>query len=633
MSVNNRNMRRSVLSSICLLLSLMAKAQVATILEDSTDIEYKSPTNCVTYHRLTVLISSERGNGHAAFHAQGSDSRSMTGFSGKLEYTDGSKGVKIRQSDLLRSEYSKEMASDSYFYHYEPSPARYPYIVTYEWTMSDQDAIFVLQPFVPQDAADVNVKHAVCNVTYNPEHKMLTAFNHMTPPDAKTLPDGRCRMTIHVDDLPAIKDEIFMPDPDQFLPIAYFIPETFKVGSTSGVMSSWEEYGKWLYQLMQGRGELTGAIKQKLHELTDGVQDPYVKLLKVYRLLEETTRYVSIQLGIGGWQPAKASEVSTRGFGDCKGLSNYMVAMLKEVGIEADYAVICMDHHRHIPDDLANVALLNHAIVRARLPERDVWIECTNPKLPLGYIHEGIAGHDAILVTEQGGKRITLPGYDATENTDSIHIGIVVNADGSATLKVTEEEHNVCFEHSMPLLDAKSDDQRKSIRNLLTLPDFTFLSHSVSQGKRNDRVSEERQPVLVTQFEGTSRRYANITGTRLFVSPFPLSLMGKTTPTKQRINPVQITDNDRSVCLLSELTIPEGYEVEYIPEATEEKTEYGTISFSHEADGNIIKSTLRLSLSSTVFPSDKYQEICQFINKQAELVNTKIVIKKLIINN
>ena len=53
------------------------------------------------------------------------------------------------------------------------------------------------------------------------------------------------------------------------------------------------------------------CIKQKIHELTDKLPDTKEKIAKLYEFMQQNTRYVSIQLGIGGWQPFDATYVAT----------------------------------------------------------------------------------------------------------------------------------------------------------------------------------------------------------------------------------------------------------------------------------------------------------------------------------
>lgn len=84
-------------------------------------------------------------------------------------------------------------------------------------------------------------------------------------------------------------------------------------------------------------------------------------------------------------QPIAAADVNRTGFGDCKGLSNYMRAMLTELGIPSVYTVISTTNRRLLAD-FASANQNNHVILQVPLPNDTLWLECTNPTLPLGYV-------------------------------------------------------------------------------------------------------------------------------------------------------------------------------------------------------------------------------------------------------
>jgi transglutaminase-like putative cysteine protease len=44
------------------------------------------------------------------------------------------------------------------------------------------------------------------------------------------------------------------------------------------------------------------------------------KAKKIYQYLQNKTRYISVQIGIGGFQPVTAADVDRLGYGDCKGI-------------------------------------------------------------------------------------------------------------------------------------------------------------------------------------------------------------------------------------------------------------------------------------------------------------------------
>ena len=98
-------------------------------------------------------------------------------------------------------------------------------------------------------------------------------------------------------------------------------------------MRDWQSFGAWQRELREGRDALPDALRREVHALTDTLTTPREKVRALYDYLGATTRYESIQLGIGGLQPMPAAEVFRTKFGDCKALASYLRALLAECGI------------------------------------------------------------------------------------------------------------------------------------------------------------------------------------------------------------------------------------------------------------------------------------------------------------
>ena len=360
----------------------------------------------------------------------------------------------------------------------------------------------------------------------------------------------------------------------------------------------------------------TDAVCQELHQLTDGLKTDREKVEVLYRRLGESTRYVAVLLGIGGQRPASAASVCKSGFGDCKGLTNYMRGMLKEVGITSYYTTISTVNRRLLPD-FASVGQMNHVILEVPLPGDTLWLECTNPQLPMGYVHEDIAGHDAIEVSEAGGRLVRLPVYADSLNQMHSAIRIALEGDGSAQVKLTQKSGYWQYEHLKPLLTMDQKDRQRVLLRMMRVPQAEIGQMDVS----------EEQTEITLQADVQSQKYANATGQRLFVPVCPLH-QGYTAPVANKDRQEEIFiekgyfDEDDII-----LTIPEGYEIESMPKSFALDKPFGLFSFTVVPQDREIRITNRLLMKSGTFNKSQYQELTSFIKAVASAYGQKIVLK------
>ena len=93
-------------------------------------------------------------------------------------------------------------------------------------------------------------------------------------------------------------------------------------------------------KILSGTDELPEETKVKIKNLVGNEKDPIKKAKIVYKYVQEKSRYVSIQVGIGGWKPMLANDVDRLGYGDCKALIKLYKSFLNAVDVPSYYTII-----------------------------------------------------------------------------------------------------------------------------------------------------------------------------------------------------------------------------------------------------------------------------------------------------
>ena len=606
---------------IALLLTSIShvKAQNAVVEESLTDVECISRTQAIIRFKEVTTILNEHGADMATFVCSCSKNDKLTRFKGQVTDATGRVLRKFKESELKRTEYSQYLAIDDYKMYLEYTPPVYPVTITYEWTMESHDNLIEFPRFCPQTDYDISVKKAAYRLTAPKDLAVRYALLNIDK--AVTTSDDGKTLTLELDNLPALKLEPFARPLRERLPMAYFAPTDFTYYGTQGSLKDWTEYGRWEYSLINGSEALPDAVCQELHQLTDGLKTDREKIAALYQRLEKTTRYVAVLLGIGGQKPAPAASVCKSGFGDCKGLSNYMRAMLKEIGIPSNYTTISTTNRRLLPD-FASVGQMNHVILQVPLKDDTLWLECTNPQLPLGYIHEDIAGHNAIVVGEKGGEFVQLPAY-----ADSLHalrqnINVTLSADGSADIKLSQTANYREYEKRLSLLKMDKQDFQRTLLQMMSVQQAVI---------GNADIWEEGEKVsLSLNADITSKSYASVTGQRLFAPLCPVR-KGFNPPNsaKERMEGLYIANGYQDESIIT-LSIPEGYSVEARPNDMTIEKPFGTFSFRFSQEAFSIKVQYRLLLKSGSYDKSLFADLSDFIRQVGKAYGQKVALVKRI---
>jgi tetratricopeptide (TPR) repeat protein/transglutaminase-like putative cysteine protease len=213
-------------------------------------------------------------------------------------------------------------------------------------------------------------------------------------------------------------------------------PLRFRIGRLVEVtdFASWADLGALMAPLYDKAAVIPaqGPLRLELERIQNLSPDPKVRTEAALALVQDRVRYVALAMGAGGYVPADAETTWSRRYGDCKGKTALLLALLHAMGIDAEPVAVSTTFGDGLDARLPMVGLFNHVLVRASVAGRTYWMDgtgtgdtsldrLTTPNFGWGL---PLASRDAVLV-----RMVPAPLEAPTQDT---HIRIDASAGISA---------------------------------------------------------------------------------------------------------------------------------------------------------------------------------------------------------
>lgn len=125
------------------------------------------------------------------------------------------------------------------------------------------------------------------------------------------------------------------------------------------------------------RIEPDSPLNAEIERLRAVSPDPAVQAAAALRLVQDQVRYVALLMGEGALTPATADETWSRRFGDCKGKTALLLALLDGLGIQADAAAVSLFEGDGLDERLPAIGAFDHVMVRAVMGDGIYWMDGT----------------------------------------------------------------------------------------------------------------------------------------------------------------------------------------------------------------------------------------------------------------
>lgn len=498
----------------------------------------------------------------------------------------------------------------------------YPYTVEYNYEI-EYDGLIGYPDWQPIEEYRLSVEKSSFYVTY-PEQLDIRIREVNMPSGALTKKNenGKHFDEWKLDSIAAWKVEPMSPELYTQTSRVILAPVKFIYDGSDGTMTSWQEFGKWITGLNNGRDQLPPLRQTEIRNLTGEIKDTTLAVNMLYQYMQKRTRYVGIQLGLGGFQPFPAETVDRLGYGDCKALSNYMKALLNCVGIPSYYVLAGAGSSQGITmTDFPTISQNNHAILCVPLRKDTIWLECTSQTQPGGYLGRFVAGRKVLLITPEGGKMTVTPLLKSAINIQYRNAEVQIKANGAMQASVETRYSGYQYDNVSSLFDKSKEDQKKELLEDIGIPGLEINLFGYE-------VKKEKIPEALESLTMTSETYATKTGLRLFI-PMNMLNQSKSIPSKvdtRRMPVVQkysYHDKDSIVFML-----PKGYLVETIPRSKTISTEYGDYSSTVTVKDDHAIYIRELKINQAVWPKENYLSLVEFYSSIVSNDKARLVLKE-----
>ena len=599
------------------------KGARAILRESEVILEVRSPGKIIEKELKVYTVLSPGGDNLGGFSSGYGMFNTIDGVSGTLYDSLGKVVKKARRKDMEDRSYvdDNSLAASYRFLSHDFYYRNYPYTVEYQ-EEEEYNGVMGFEDWLPLISSGVATQHSKYTIIAPKDYEVRYILLNGAPEPVITTVGDKKTYTWEARNLPARWGERAGPRWREIMPYVLTGPSSFEVAGYKGNMSTWSSYGKFIAQLRADRESLPEDIRRQVHALVDTITDTRRKVYALYRYLQQNTHYMNLSLGIGGWQPFPPEYVATKKYGDCKALSNYMVALLKEAGIPAKYVEIMSGEDAPPMVEGFPSFQSNHIITCVPMAKDSIWLECTSQTQSPGYMGTFTGGRKAILIDDDGGHIVWTPSYSARDNMQCRVIHAQISPEGNLDASVNTLYK--CIRQELPhdLMNELSGDQRqKYLNRLFHLPTYTI-------DKSQYEAHEGPQPSVVEQLHVLSPGYANVSGKRLFITPnlFDRSstrLPGDSIRRYDYVTGNSFTDIDSIL-----IDLPAGYQPEAIPKDLAIDSKFGEYRASIKVDNDKLIYYRYLQQSARRYPPADYAGLVNFYEQLYKADNSRIVLVK-----
>lgn len=501
------------------------------------------------------------------------------------------------------------------------TPSFYPLTIEFTYELTNSSTLET-PSFYPLPYGQISVEEVNYSIINEKQIPLVTYKSNLEGYEVE-IQETPTLIHYKAKNLRPLAEERYAPPLNNLMPMIRVVPSKFELKGSRAEVKTWDDFARWHNQsLLKDRDQLSESTRLRMNQLVSGIDDPKEKVKRIYEYMQKRTRYISVQVGIGGWRPFPAEQVDKLGYGDCKGLSNYTKALLNAVNIPSYYTIV--DSGPYGQDLIEDFVCLqgNHIILSVPIEDEMLFLECTSQTNPFNFLGKHTDNRKVLMITPEGGKMIQTHKYGFQDNLQKTVAEVQLNSDLELSGHYASTSSGIQYENV--------DSLDKSTHQEILLhykekwefhPELALETPVFKNDKDSVSFTEE------LHFKSPS--YTSQAGNRILINPNLFNRFENTPPSyTNRQYPLFIR---RGFTELDEIefTIPEEYPISSVFEDFSLESEYGNYHISIEKTApNKLIYRRKLELFEGEWPKENYAAFESFLKTVSKKDRSKIVLSK-----
>ena len=597
----------------------------AIIRVDDRKIIINSNNDMVYRVKRAYTILNKSGEEFAEAAIGYDKSRKIKYLSLNIYNENGALTGKVKSSDFKDRSHISDFSlfEDDRIKTFNPVINTYPVTVELEFELK-MNQTFIIPDWYPQPQDDVSVQQASLEIIKDPSF-IINYKSHQIQnvPEIKVV-DKKEVLTWKVENIEASKSESYSVSSEERLPYLKLSPVKFTYEGISGEFKDWNSYGKWVYDnLLKGRDELPLATQESIKNLIKDAKTKKEAAKIIYEYVQKKNRYISVQVGIGGFRPMKAAEVDALAYGDCKALTNYTAALLKVADIDSYYTEIYAGFQKvNYLKDFTSGGQGNHIILCVPFGQDTTWLECTSKNAPFGFLGSFTQDRYALVIKESGGYITKTPAYTWNDNLQVRSAKFDLNESGKITGNIKTHFSGLQYENREDYYKLTPTEKESQVKSAYSnIPDFRILSYALNEQRSEIPKYEEILDLESAHFANVQKEYYQFDINPLNVNTrSPKDIMNRRN--ELYIN-IGYTDIDSI-----HFKIPKGYKIENLPQGIKKEYDFGSYEIKSFLRDEEIFTIRKVVIKEGRFPAAAYQDFFNFHQTASRYDKAKCILVK-----